>query len=310
MNQAVVQFHWGEKSEVVPAPVPRAGAWNGSANAQIPARDLLATAKMLSQAVLLIGIGPGATLLGRAIGLQGWSVFWVLLPFVVAVQLYGRFVSKVESKKPKPGLAPWEKTEGDRHRYEVEMDIVQGNIITGSDRGILFSENGVLCFAGSSTSFALTADMIDWLEVRARDNPARPFERRVEVGLKYHHGVPYWRVQFDPLGPETWRTWKEVRRLVESTTARNVHAELSQYPPAEPGPGSMTRAETGRMLAFNAARYVLLVVVPLAVGFVYFKSWLPILIAPELFVHFSSWRGLRQSFTAYRQLGARGPHGV
>ena len=158
---------------------------------------------------------------------------------------------------------PWDPVEDGLLQFDVEMDIVQGDAITGSDTGMLWVEGGALCFAGSATSFAIKRDLIDWESQTLRRDPVRPFYRSVVVPLKPFNGVDQWRVQFDvPVKidqPGSHQLQHELERFSEATDS----GQLEQLPPLDIGPAAFTDKELSRLAAIHAFRWFCFTILPI-----------------------------------------------
>ncbi len=170
-------------------------------------------------------------------------------PIFVILALFAIYGSaKATSAKKSARDAHWSRDAavidefGVRSGWLVELIVHGGDAPLGTDRGMMWIEEGRLYFAGRRTSFGLTADQT-----------AGPCERvRAVPGLRHGLRLPLRAsnafLSFTVVRPAKWQMAMrdgEVAEVVKDWIARR-EATGGQLPPLEPGPGS---ASAHRLLA-------------------------------------------------------------
>ena len=255
------------KEEAPILATPRYASWRRGASSIASPRKL-----PLPVASTFVAAGLGAAIFIEV----AKSTPVVKLPTLLAVAIativviqFVKFIGRISSpdEKVSPNV-PWDALPPEIIRLNVLMDVVQGEAITGSDSGVAWMEQGAFCFAGSSTSFALSQDLIAWDAILVKTEVNRPFERSVVVPLRSQDGSLPLRVQFDvPAGPREpgSSVLREMLRRFKDAPPSGV---LSQLPPRELGPGAFRSSEITLIAVIYLIQWICFGVMPvLLVGY-------------------------------------------
>ena len=238
-------------------PEVRLAHWNEAPVPIEPSRQLRPMARTLLEVFL---IGSISTVIFLALQLPP-AIIVGLVCLGIAVPFYAwqrELQTKAHALASEHSAVPWETQDNGIEKFSVHMDVVVGSAVVGSDRGTLWFENGVLCFAGSQTSFALTGDLIDVWEPTVAEKPLRPFERSVKVPLRPYGRVRNWRVQFD-VDPIRGRVVSglDLKQAIRSVVDPPMSMDLRQLPPLAVGPACFTPAELVQLMLLHLFTVVL-----------------------------------------------------
>ena len=187
-----------------------------------------------------------------------YLLFLALLIWTVIDWTWKQIRRRVPKKEP----VPWEPIEQPASRqFEVEMDVVEEEAITGSDTGIAWVENGALFFAGTATSFAITSDLIDW-QWAPSGLTLRPFDRQIRFMLNDAAGAAKRRVQFDVPFGAGYLEHSQLADDILSLRDSKFNSQLRQAPPTELGPGSYTHRELRLLFLRYSYRFLVCTAIP------------------------------------------------
>jgi len=164
---------------------------------------------------------------------------------------------------------PWEEPGDSMLRFWVELDVVRGNVITGSDTGYLWKEQGALCFAGSSTSFALTSDLIDTWYLNDKPGCTKPFGRRIEVRMARFRELHDWALHIDIVKEQSPETEDRFQRMMRTVMDTRGPSTLRQHPPVDRGPGAFTKGELQQIALLSFSQWFFGGILPMAAIFVW-----------------------------------------
>jgi len=190
--------------------------------------------------------------------------------------------------------------EAELDHYPASIDVARGSLVTGTDRGWIWFEDGAMCFLGELTSFALSRDLVDMPKVSVLDHPIRPFQRRLCIPLQSGYAVQIDLKHSRNLGHEHLRE----RLLTLKRTS-----DLRQHPPTDRGPGAFSRLLLAKLMVLRAIGMIGLAGLPAVLSLVLAvmvdgrAAW-GIMPAILLTPCWDGWRSIRHAVRSWRLLGA------
>lgn len=188
---------------------------------------LSGTVAVASGAFLIGGLGElpswrSATVEAACLAASSWLTFWLARR---DADLLSRTDEADDARRGELGR---------NVGWLVDVLILQGDAPTGADRGMLWIDDGRLCFSGDRTSFALSPD-----QVAGRCRTTTPI-----VGLRHEVRLPLCHPTLTlSIGLER-TSIAEFRRQIHLWTTSASPSE-GQLPPTSLGPGA---ASPGRLL--------------------------------------------------------------
>lgn len=228
-------------------------------------------------------------------GLVGYGAFWVAFKRFRNLYRYWKWRSPLgaDASVEEIGTAA----------QHVFVQVVQDDVITGEDCGVLWLEDGHLKFAGARTSFVITQeDVSTWnWRVTASPNPwlGHPF------GLWLTSPIEGKKVflAIAPSNPPSNSPWSRDIQIDFRSFARTAKPGRGQFPPLSPGPGAI---RPGSFALLSVWRLIVLLLNLTALSYLIGRLFADNLyfLASVVFIDttwLSSWRTLRNTIRYWRK---------